>query len=89
MKWTAEEAKKLFALRKRFDCDFRSPHIRNEQIWKIIAAELHTTPRRCGDKLKYEKSRYTAVFDNRGAKGTGASPMKCDFFNELHDIFGG
>lgn len=74
--------------------DFKSTTVRNEMVWQSIGEMLelhnfHYNGKQCENRMKYLQAKYKKKKDNmRNERDSGASPIHCDYFEELDEIFG-
>jgi len=91
--WTHKSTLLLIDLYKKYETQFTSAMIKTEAVWKKIAAEMKSagyefSSGQCKDKMKYMKRCYLKKIDNMGPKSTGSAPVKCEYFDELDNLFG-
>lgn len=89
--WTRNSILRLIHFYKSNELKFKSTTIRNETVFKLIAAELkkegyNFTGVQCRDKFKYLKMKYTKKLDNM--KNTGEPAMHFEYFTEMDEVFG-
>jgi len=91
--WTHKSTLLLIDLYKKYKIQFTSAMIKTEAVWKKIAVEMKSagyefSSGQCKDKMKYMKRCYLKKIDNMGLKSTGSAPIKCEYFDELDNLFG-
>ncbi|XP_039313144.1 uncharacterized protein LOC105206057 isoform X4 [Solenopsis invicta] len=91
--WTHKSTLLLIDLYSKYETQFTSTMIKAEAVWKKIATEMKNagyefSSSQCKDKMKYMKRCYFKKMDNMGPKSTGSAPIKCEYFEELDNLFG-
>jgi len=73
---------------------FKSSKVRNEVVWRQIAAELQkTNPNwvytgtQCENKFKDVRKNYVKVKDHN-ANSTGGEPKTCKFYEDMEEVLG-
>lgn len=91
--WTHKSTLLFIDLYNKYETQFTSTMIKAEAVWKKIAAEMKTagyefSSGQCKDKMKYMKRCYLKKIDHMRSKSTGSAPIKCEYFDELDNLFG-
>ncbi|KAK4886505.1 hypothetical protein RN001_002776 [Aquatica leii] len=89
--WSRNATLLLINLRKKFDSFFKSTTMKNDRVWRMVAAEIQkndfdVSATQCRDKWQYLKKRYVKKADNMGDRGTGEERIKFEFFEEMHEV---
>ncbi|XP_012530497.1 uncharacterized protein LOC105833352 [Monomorium pharaonis] len=91
--WSSNAITALMAEYKDHAKTFRTNTKGHTKIWKKISSNLHMngylyTHKQCENKFKNLKNRYHAKIDNMKSKQTGTPPLRFDYFDIFHEIFG-